>query len=412
MGAVLLLVAAGCSRSHERSEVTDAAVVVPPDAFHVPPDAHVAPDAFVASFVIAEHGPGAVVPDQGGPRMTHPQLVVITFADDENRAVLEANARWLVTSRWLASTGAEYGIGAGSILGLVERTDAAPDVVTGTEVEAMIATGVADGSLPVPPDGRLDEVLYLIYFPRHTTITDERFGSSCEAYGGYHYESPNGGRPFAFAVIPSCDAFGAELSSLEFQEETVAHEVFEAATDRLPETNPAFRFSETGFAYSPWLFIGGEIADLCELRVGAREVVREDGFVATRIWSNEAARLNDRDPCVPADPAVPYYTVSISPDRAVALAAGESTTFDVAAWSTAPVADFELEAAPAGGSTLEGTFTADAFVDRTIVNNGDHATLTVSVPPGTPSNAYAIVYVAVIRDATEYSYLPVVVYVP
>jgi hypothetical protein len=399
--SLLLLLSSGCDAPAMPMPVDAGS-----DAFAPPPDAYVAPDAWVEPFVIAEHGAGTVVPDLGGARMTHPQLVVITYADDPNRATLEANAAWLVTSAWLTTVGAEYGIGAGSILANVERTDAAPDAITGAEIEALLAAGIADHTLPTPPDGSFDEVLYLLYFPRHTTITDDSLGMSCVTYGGYHYEVDNGGHPFAYAVIPSCDSFQPSLTSLEFEEATVSHEVVEAATDRLPQSDPAWEFPRSSFSFSPWLFIGPELGDLCAVRVGADASVREGGFVATRIWSNAAASSNDRDPCIPADPTVPYYAVSISPAAAVGVAAGASTTFALDAWSTAPVDDFRLYAAPSGG-----TFTPEIALDLTTVNNGDHATLTVSVPVGTPSDAYAIVYVETVRSADEYSGTPVVVYV-
>jgi hypothetical protein len=403
-------VSVGCARSHELGSA-DAAVEAPPDAFVRPPDAFVPPDRWMPPFTIAEHAASTPVPDLGGPRMTHPQLVVITYADDENRATLEAHARWLVTSSWLTTVGAEYGIGTGSILANVERTDAAPNFITQDELEALLVAGIADHSLPSAPDGTLDEVLYLAYFPSHTTVTDESFGESCVAYGGFHFEVENGGRPFAYAVIPSCGSSMPELTSVENEEQTVAHEVLEAASDRLPDTNPAFRFTDSGFTFSPWLFVGGELADLCELAGGESAIVRDGSFVAVRIWSNAAAIRNDRDPCIPADPTVPYFSVAITPDRAVEVGAGSSTTFDLAGWSTAPVPDFDVQAfASAGGP---GTFMADVFVVRPSMNNGDHATLTVSVPPGTPSNSYAIVYVAATaRGSSDYRYSPVVVYVP
>ncbi len=403
---VSFLASTGCSLSHERREA-DAGSVVEPDAFVSRPDAFRERDAWVAPFMMADHPPGTIVPDQGGARMAHPQLVVITFADDVNRATLEAHARWLVTSSWLTSVGAEYGIGAGTILEMVERTDAAPDTLTQTDIEAYLTAGIADHTLPTPADGTFDEALYMIYVPAHTLVTDADFGTSCVEWAGFHYEADNGGRPFPYAVVASCDLRDARLTGVDLEEETAAHELFEVASDRLPISDPAFRFSETGFTYSPWLFLGGELADLCELGAGPNTIVREGAFVAARIWSNAAARSNDRDPCVPADPAAPYFAVAVSPDEALAVAPGASTRFELTAWSTAPVADFDVQAFAGGG-----TFVPSVSLDASRMNNGDHATLTISVPRGTPSGSYAIIYMATVRSMTEYSYSPVVVYVP
>ena len=368
-------------------------------------DSYVAPpDAWTPPFHTADHAAAPIVPDLGGIRLTHPQLVVITFADDPNRATLEAHARWLVGSAWLTSVGAEYGVGAGSILANVERTDAAPNAITSTNVEALLSAGLADHSLPTGADGTFDGVVYVIYFPAHTSITDPTLGNSCHAYGGYHYEGTSGGRAFSYAVVPACHAFSRVLGDLDAEEEVVAHEIIEAATDPRPSSAPAYSYPRTAFSASPWLFVGPELGDLCALRVSDRSYVREGAFVAPRVWSNAAAMANDRDPCVPADAALPYASISIAPYQVRSASPGASTTFDIAAWSTAPVAPYRLYAVANGG-----TFVAAVSLDRTMVNNGDHATLTVSVPAGSASGSYGIVYLEIGRSMTDYEAFPVVV---
>lgn len=369
-----------------------------------PPDAWVPPDAW--SFAIAPHGPGTVVPDQGGARLMHPQLVIITFADDPNRATLEAHAAWVASSSWLPTVGAEYGVGAATILANVRRTDAAPNTITTAGIEALLSAGVADHSLPRAADGTFHDVLYVIYFPQHTSITDPMLGDSCVSYGGYHYEIANGGSPFSYAVIPNCTAFNPALTPLEFEEEAMTHEVIEAATDALPTSDPAFEFSQSGLEYSPWLFVGPELADLCALHVSPNAYVREGEFVATRMWSNAAAAAGDRDPCIPAQTALPYYTVSVSPDTAQYLAAGTSRTFALDAWTTGPMADFQLYPVVAGG-----TLNPNVSIDQTLVNNGDHATLTVTMPAGATSG-YALIYVETVVSMSEFDAIPVVVYIP
>ncbi len=397
-----LSVLAACSSPAPPLVALDSSV---PDAFSPPPDAFVPADA--SAFVIAAHGPSTVIPDQGGARFHHPQLVIITFADDANRATLEAHASWLVTSSWLTNVGAEYGVGAGTILANVRRADAAPDMITTAGIEALLSAGVADHSLPRAADGTFREVLYVIYFPQHTMIDDPSLGHSCMAYGGYHYEMDNGGDPFSYAVMPSCSGFNPSLGDLEFEEEAMSHELIEAATDARPRSNPAFEFSQASSVLSPWLFVGPEVGDLCALRITPDAFIREGSFVATRIWSNAAAAANDRDPCIPANPATPYYSVAIVPDQVAFVAAGASTTFEIDAWSTAPVDPFFLYAVASGGM-----FAATPSLDVTMVNNGDHATLTVGVPAGTPSMSYSLVYLEFGHSTTEYSAWPVVVYVP
>jgi hypothetical protein len=185
----------------------------------------------------------------------------------------------------------------------------------------------------------------------------------------------------------------------------VTHELIEAATDPFPIDHPGVTFDD--LSGSPWLLVGPEVGDLCALRVGPGSVYREGAFVATRVWSNTVAWDNDRDPCLPADPSVPFYTVGITPDRIQSATPGSTVTFDIAGWSTAPVADWVLYAQAAGGS-----FSPNVHLSTTRMNNGSHATLSVDVPAGTPSGSYALVYLETVRSAAEYEAHPVAVFVP
>jgi len=373
-------------------------------------DAYVAPDAW--TFSIAPHGPGLVVQSQGGTTFTHPQLVVITFSDDPNRAQIEAHASWLVTSNWLTTVGAEYGVGTGTVLANVRRTDAAPDATTTSDIEALLAAGIADHSLPHAADGTFRDVLYVIYYPEHTHISDSSLGDSCVSYGGYHSEVANGGTPFSYAVIPNCPNFEPPLSAFQFEQLAMTHEVFEAATDARPASAPAYVLSPGLLSFSPWLLVGAELADFCALRVSEHSYVMEAGFYATRVWSNAAAASNDRDPCVPVPSAAPAYrALSITPTDAQAVAAGGSVTFSIDAWTTSPMPAFRVFAQPASPTPPPGMFEPVLSLDRMTMNNGDHATLTVSAPVGTPHNAYALIYVETAVSASDYDATPVAVYV-
>lgn len=371
-------------------------------------DAAASPDAYVP-FEIAPHAAPMPVPRQSGPIMAHPQMVVITYADEPARAEIESDAAWLASSDWLATTGGEYGVGAATVLANVHLTANAPSVTSNDEIIAMLVAGIADHTFPAASDGTYDEVLYMVYFPESTRIHDANgLGDSCQSYGGYHYEAQTqDGHPFSYAVLPTCRGFSPALTLRESQEVSAAHELFEAATDPLPLTMPAWEFSESTFSPSPWLFVGAEIADLCALRVSSDVFVRDAGHVAPRIWSNAAAAANDRDPCQPADPAVPYSMVSVSPDTIVSATAGQTVTYTLTAWTSRPAPDFGLYAAVGGG-----TFNPPVSVSRTTVNNGDTATLTVDVPAGTPSQSYVLVYLEVVHSTSDYDSIPLVVYVP
>lgn len=367
-----------------------------------------AEDAYVP-FTIAEHAAPMTVPQQSGPIMAHPQMVVITYADEPARAAIESDAAWLASSDWLTTTGGEYGVGAATVLANVHLPANAPAMTSNDEIIAMLVAGIADHTFPAEADGTYDEVLYMVYFPSTTRIHDPGgLGDSCQAYGGFHYEAQTqDGHPFSYAVLPTCPQFTPVLTERESQEVSAAHELFEAATDPLPLTAPAWEFSESTFTPSPWLFVGAEIADLCALRVSRDVFVRDAGHVAPRIWSNAAASANDRDPCQPADPAVPYSGVSISPDTVVSATAGQTVSYTLTAWTTLPAPDFGLYAVAAGG-----TFNPPVHLSRTTVNNGDTATLTVDIPAGTPSQSYVLVYLEIVHSQEDYDSIPLAIYVP
>jgi len=360
-----------------------------PDA--ASPDA-AGPDA--GGFTIAAHPPLPQIPNLGGPRLTRPELVLISYANDPNAAALEANARWLVTSSWLSAVGAEYGISAGSILGTVRSSSRAPAMVHDGEIQAMLLAGVQNHTLPTPANGDFSNTLYVVYYPVSTTVVLDQGGSSdlsCQDFGGYHFEAEGGGYHFAYAVIPNCPDFFPGLTDLEGEEMAFSHEVIEAATDAFPLTAPAYSADPSGD--SPLLIVGSEVADLCSQSL---RVYREAGFVAQLSYSNLAAAAGDRDPCVPVEPPPPYFLAMPSPEALQGVSPGRSVQFTIHAWSTVALPDWSVQAIP------RGTFNLGVSLSRSQMNNGQTATLTLSVPPGTAPGNYAVVYLVSALGMTDY----------
>ena len=48
--------------------------------------------------------------------MAHPQIVPMFYANDADTATLTSFSQWIVTSQWLQTVGADYGVGTGSVL--------------------------------------------------------------------------------------------------------------------------------------------------------------------------------------------------------------------------------------------------------------------------------------------------------
>jgi hypothetical protein len=348
-----------------------------------------------------DDGP-AVLPDvllptitsRGGPVMAHPQIVPIFYSDDPDIVPLTRFASWVVTSRWLAETGTEYGVGSGSVLGVVNRPEAAPDQISNFEIASLLFQGVADGSLPKPADGDLSQALYIAYFPAHTRVAFDSSDSSCDDFGGFHVSARRGGVELIYAVVVTCPGLFQGLSSLEGRMIASSHELIEAATDPIPFNRPAYQLFDPVGA---WSGLGLEVADLCA-RSSEAAVWREGGFVAQRSYSNIAAATGD--PCVPVPTDAPYFSVVADSRAMPRIVPGESESLRLIGWSTGALDDWQVsaQASPHGNPMVK--------LSDNQLNDRQTATLEVSVPSTTPRGTILSLFVYSGVSATHYQVLP------
>ncbi len=156
---------------------------------------------------------------------------------------------------------------------------------------------------------------------------------------------------------------------------------------------------------SVWSYFGGEVGDLCSF---VAPQWAEGGYTQLqRVYSNTAAAAGG-DPCVPA--TGPYYAADVEPQTWVAVAAGSSTNFSVVGWSTAAVPAWALSAQ--SYITSPQTFNPQTSLTAGMLDNGQSATLTVSVPAGTAPSSFAMMLVGAAESSTSYQYSLVGVYVP
>jgi hypothetical protein len=348
---------------------------------------------------IGPHEPMPIIPNQGGPTLSTLQLVTISFAADPNSAKAGAFGDFVVGSSWLATVGADYGLQSATHAKDVVLTQAAGATVSDTSIQTLIASKIQDGTVPSGA-----QVLFLIFYPPGTVVQSALDGAdTCvsigsSAIGGYHWESANG-TPFPYAVVPTC----ANEALADIQA-SASHELLEAATDPFPMTKPAWVLTDPT---NPWSALDGEVADFCELLT-----TTEGGYSLQQIWSNTAARANDRDPCIPSPPT-PFYNATATPATAQMVPAGQSFTFEIKGWSSAPVAPWMLSADSFSGPLSGGaSFDPKPMLDATTLQNGQSAHMTISVPAGTASGASALIFVTSSRSLTDFSSWPVVVTVP
>ena len=128
--------------------------------------------------------------------------------------------------------------------------------------------------------------------------------------------------PVAYAVLLDCPVMSGEtLSELQSIEVATSHELMEAASDPLLDTNPTYTFRDNT---SPWLPTFGEVGDMC-LSVYYDDGKRQHGPAHQ---PNSAAMTNG-SPCVLA-PAVPFIAETAA-NTAYIAAAGSTVTIDATA---------------------------------------------------------------------------------
>ncbi|HEY2747995.1 MAG TPA: hypothetical protein VGL86_25405 [Polyangia bacterium] len=409
IAGVVLLLAGGCSRDAGRGggngvggdgSGDDAGSGGSPGAPADGGSGGAGSDGGGGSFSIGAHEAMPVIPNQGGATLAALSLVTITFTADPNSAADGAFGDFVVGSNWLKTVGADYGIQSATHVKKVVLTDTAAAKVTDDSIQTLIVSKIKDGTLPTA-----GQPLYLIYYPPGTVV-ESAFGGAdtcltvgSSAIGGYHWEGKNGATPFPYSVVPTC-----KNEALADIQASASHELLEGATDPFPDSNPAWVLTDTT---NPWSVLDGEAADFCELLTTS-----EGGYSLQQIWSNSAAKANDRDPCIPA-PAEPFYNATATPGKVQAVAAGKSFTFDVKGWSSAATSPWMISADALSSPLDDGTsFDPKPMLDTTTMQNGQLAHLTITVPAGTASKASATIFLTSSRSLTDFTSWPVVITVP
>jgi hypothetical protein len=261
-------------------------------------------------------------------------------------------------------------------------------MIDDTTIASWLATKVEAMTLP-PPTAN---TIYAVFYPVQTTVTLQG-ATSCQYFGGYHNSSQLAdGTPFAYAVVPRCPQFDPVLQGIDEVTGAASHELMEAATDPLPQTNtPAY--SQLDPEHLVWTFLGAEIGDMCAQNPDAFFDPSGFPYAVQRVWSNKAAAAS-HDPCVPAASG-PYFnsvpvlndniTVSFGGQSATTKGAlipvGQNKTIEVDLFSDAPTngqwivqaIDMTPQLGQSQGATLSFSF------DTTAGQNGDKLHLTITV---------------------------------
>jgi|GEM_PF-1691877 len=293
---------------------------------------------------------------EGGPLLTAPAIVTVTFPGDPMAAQLETFGETVASSGWwdgiragLCASGGQMCVGDGPPGAGVELSTAASMQYTDATLQAWLASAITGGVLPKPDANATSNTVYVLYFPSTTTITFDGV-DSCVGFTGYHNAMPFGSQQLPYAVAMECGAMPslvpnvAPLTALQNTTMSASHEIVEAVTDPIAFTG--WVIDETNPNNRGWIDMtgGGEAADMCFDVLGLDQDETSDGaFSVQRIWSNAQAAAGE-DPCHPLLPDADVYFNAAPKQAFFVVGVGESVTFEVDAFSSAPMGDWTLTA--------------------------------------------------------------------
>jgi hypothetical protein len=355
------------------------------------------PNAVQTPFVVAPHPQMPQVESKGGPVMTAPKLVAITFEGDSLTAGIDTFVQELVatTSYWSATT-QQYGVGPLTALPPQNLAEAAGTSITDAQIQSWLASKIMTQALP-SPDGN---TIYALFYPETTTITSG--GGSCQAYQGYHDDFfLSTGADIPYAVMARCSMMG--VSAIDQVSAETSHELIETVTDPFPSHHPAWNKIDADD--QGWLLLAGsEIADMCAVAPDAWFKPAGMTTLVQRVWSNEAA-LASHDPCQGGSPqgTSPYFNAApVLPDtitfvdpmvgsfqtKGVQIPIGSSKTIDLDLYSDAPTSGPWTVSAYDLTSDFFGEPPALSFgFDKTTGQNGDVLHLTITAMATSPMGA-------------------------
>lgn len=359
---------------------TDRAAARPSSVAAAGLDGQGAPRASASPSLSSPSGTYPAVPQAmptlahyGGRVVRHPQVVTITFAEDDPAVVKAVEAMgdvvtrgtwWKTVTEGLCTKDGEC-VGEGQP-GLRARL-AIPALRSAPAEEwfAFVVDQITHGKVPRPTD----DTVHVLYLPRSATL--ETGGKRCGVSGARAYHSlfgfPSGSTELRYplAIVMRC-------GDIDETTGTGSHEVLESTSD--PDLQ-GFQIDRDP-AFHSFTLNGLEAVDPCTLVTLDDHRVHVDGFIFHRAWSSKDAKAG-HDPCVPHRPRDTY--VNAVPSRPEAKLTPRNRRDEIrwtAISDAATPTEWSISAVEL--SRLHGERRCLSLsLDRQTVNNGTEFTLTV-----------------------------------
>lgn len=310
------------------------------------------------------------IPSGGGPVLPSLQLVTVAFQGDTQNdnsltgADASAFGDFVVHSKWLQTVTADYRTGSSFVASHVAHHDLPPYPGGAVDVPTLLTNAFNSSVIPFPtnPGG----YLYEVFVPQ----------AGCSGGASRHDSFTYGGYYVAWAQVCGNAVFMPG-------ERAASEEIIEAITN--PYGN-GFNFSQGPIM--PWTD-QGEVVDACS----GIPLAAEGGYTLATAWSNSAANVGGRSPCVPA-PGAYYNVVPTSPisfDEAdttpVTAQVGSTVNVTLTGWAlgASSTATWEVTAAFMEGVTVQPKLvgTQGSLPGSVIVGVKKPITLQITVPAGT-----------------------------
>jgi hypothetical protein len=257
-------------------------------------DANGAPSDTYPAFAIDV----AQVIDNGGPVLTAPVVVTITWSTDTGADTYNAFGDSIGASAYWKDINSEYGVGpaVSGAANHISITTAPPTTYSDAQLDALV-----ESSAGTTWPAYTTNTIYAVYLPLGTDLTLGGQDACSQGIGGYHTESQN--KNYVYAIMPHCNGF--QTSDIELD---ASHELNEASTDPHPSTATAYMgFDTNHLAFEFFNSFQDELGDACEAFVTASDAVDFTPYTVQRQWSNKSAAAGSQW-CLPKLPEPMYNT--------------------------------------------------------------------------------------------------------
>ncbi len=334
----------------------------------------------------ADHPALPQVINSGGPVMTAPKFIAITFPGDSLATDIATFSSKISAGAYWATTTSEYGVGPGTS-SAVQMTTAPATTVSDDDIQTFLRSQFG-GTLAEPDDN----TVYALFYPEGVTVTLQG-QQGCTSFGGYHSDiSVGSGKFAAYAVMPRCPSMFSGVSELDVLTGAASHEYIEASTDPYPNDVPAW--SNTDQNGGGWARAGGgaEVGDMCAELGDVFTSSTDVGYFVQRTWSNAAAAAS-HDPCVPQGLSPYFNAAPVLPDTdnidvasnvkqaasVVHIPVGSSQTIELDLFSDADtLGTFNVSAIDYTSAFMGGAPELTFSLDNSSGQNGDKINLTIT----------------------------------